>query len=143
MPGYGPAPANFAEQYAQDMADAAITYADAITVAATITGAASMTQLGGMCLAIECHLEGGWLWITDEDDNLPWNRPEHHTGWSVGIHAGDHLTQDHEEPVVFLTTTDTTLAGLRSVLTGALAQFTRTGPSPATRNLTTTTSPTG
>jgi hypothetical protein len=129
MPDFGPVPEDFADQYAQDMAAAAVMYADAVSLAATITGGAFITQLGGMCLAIECQLEGGWLWITDENDNLPWNREEHHTGWAVGIYAGDQATQDQDEPVVFLTTADATLAGLSAVLTRALGQFTRSGTS--------------
>lgn len=112
MAGFGPTPANWADRYVANMAAASQTYEDAIGAVDQVLPGAYMTQLGGMCLAIEAPIDGGWVWITDEKDNLPWDRA-HHQGWNVGLYLG------HDEgqiPVRSLETADSTLGGLMTVL---------------------------
>jgi len=77
---------------------------------------ASVTQTGGMCLAIEITLPNNHhVLVTDHCDPLPWSRDEQE-GWAVGIYpdnGGDATS-------LWLCETDTSiellLEGLRHVL---------------------------
>ncbi len=118
MAGLGPTPDNYADRYVSAMASASSTYEDVIGAVDHVLKGAFMTQLGGMCLAIEAPVEGGWVWITDRDDNLPWDRA-HHSGWNVGLYLGN--PEDEVEASCYQTTDDSSVGGLLEILASVLS----------------------
>ena len=115
MAGFGPTPDDFADRYVDAMNRATMTYEDVIGTVDHVLPGAFITQLGGMCLAIEARVEGGWVWVTDRDDNLPWDR-RHHAGWAVGLYLGNPAENDGTDTHRFGTTDDSSLGGLLSLL---------------------------
>jgi hypothetical protein len=113
MAGFGPTPTNWADRYVANMAYASEAYEDIIGAVDQVLPGAYMTQLGGMCLAIEAPIDGGWVWITDEEDNLPWNRARHQ-GWNIGLYLGHD--DEQRDPIRSLQTSDSTLGGLMTAL---------------------------
>lgn len=112
MSDFGPTPDNYADRYVSAMASASSTYEDVIGAVDHVLPGAFLTQLGGMCLAIETPVEGGWVWVTDRDDNLPWTR-SNHVGWCVGLYAG---TDEGQDPLRLDQTDDSSLGGLLALL---------------------------
>lgn len=115
MAGFGPTPENFADRYVRAMASVSDVYEDVINTVDQVLPGAFMTQLGGMCLAIEAPIDGGWVWITDQEDNLPWDRNEHR-GWRVGVYLGNPNTDEGSQPVRDAETADSSLGGLLHTL---------------------------
>jgi hypothetical protein len=104
------------------------TYRDAITVVAQVVGEvgdAWLTSLSGGNLAIEALIEGGWLWVTDEDDAFFGER-EHESGWSVAVYPGTPDTNETHHQRVFLSAHGTDLSILRQLLVQALHTFATT-----------------
>lgn len=118
MSGFGPTPDNYADRYVSAMAGASSTYEDVIGAVDHVLKGAFMTQLGGMCLAIEAPVEGGWVWVTDRDDNLPWDRA-HHSGWTVGLYLGD--PNEQFDATSYTSTDDSSLGGLLEILASVLS----------------------
>jgi len=72
--------------YDEAMAIGASRYADVLETLREEGLPAGFTQTGGMCAAIEVHLEGGHtLLVTDAEDCLAWDR-DSHRGWGVGLY---------------------------------------------------------
>ncbi|HVL38514.1 MAG TPA: hypothetical protein VM328_03890 [Fimbriimonadaceae bacterium] len=74
--------------YEAAMQHAADIYADGIAALRAKDIAASVTQTGGMCLAIEGAVPNGrgyWL-LTGSEGPLPWDREADLTGWGLGIY---------------------------------------------------------
>lgn len=115
MAGFGPLPTDWASRYEFNMRHAADQYEDAIGALNSVLSGAFMTQLGGMCLAIQVPIEGGWIWVSDEEDNLPWDRG-HHRGWHIGLYLGDPMTDEGSQPARDLSTSDSSLGGLLTTL---------------------------
>lgn len=113
MAGFGPTPENFADRYVRAMAGISEVYEDVINTVDQVLPGTFMTQLGGMCLAIEAPIDGGWVWITDEEDNLPWDRAEHR-GWNVGLYLG--RDDEQRDPIRNASTSDSSLGGLLHAL---------------------------
>jgi hypothetical protein len=125
MAGPGPTPADRASQFKGSMNTVNTVYRDAISTLAAITGTAQITQLGGMDLALESILEGGWMWITDLHDSLPWDRADHQ-GWWAGIYEGHmNQTEPGRKPIVWAEIDDTSMTALGQIVRSALAQFHR------------------
>ena len=84
--------------YDETMAWGARQYADVLDTLSEHGLPAEFTQTGGMCAALEVHLENGHiLLITDADDYLSWVRADH-DGWAVGLYeAGDR----NDGPIAF------------------------------------------
>ena len=113
-------------RYEQAMARAAAMYQDAVDAVDEALGSSSafITQLGGMCLAIEAPIEGGWLWVTDLQDNLSW-APDDRNGWTVGLYLGD--PDDSPDPTVTVHRSDAILSALREAITDGLTRLTAIG----------------
>lgn len=89
--------------YASTIRLGAAAYADALSLLRARGLTAELTQTGGMCAALLVRLEGGAvLLITDAEDDLAWNREDHH-GWGVGLYRGDDYG---EGPVLFASTNE-------------------------------------
>jgi len=97
-------------------------YRDAIALVADLVGHAHLTSLAGGNLAIEAVIEGGWLWVTDEDDALFGDR-DSETGWSVGVYPGTRDSNLEHRHRVFLSAHGTDLSVLRRLLSTALREF--------------------
>ena len=115
MAGFGPLPADYADRYVQQMAFASDLYGDVIGAVNEVLPGAFMTQLGGMCLAIEAPVEGGWVWVGDATDNLPWDRA-HHQGWQVHLYRGNPASDEAVDPLRYGSTDDSSLGGLMRLL---------------------------
>lgn len=97
-------------------------YRDALTVVSNVVGDADLISLGGGTMAIEAVLEGGWLWVTDEDDALFGDRSAE-TGWSVAVYPGTPLTNESRDLLAFVSAHGTSLDILHRILLDALRQF--------------------
>lgn len=86
---------SYVDRYEQQMRHATDLYADVLHALWAAELPATMTQTGGMCLAIELPTVNGWIWLTDREDVLSWERDEAH-GWACGLY--DNAT-DNAVPV--------------------------------------------
>jgi hypothetical protein len=94
------------------MAQADELYADVLSELKTSGYDATITQTGGMCLAIAISLDDGrTILVTDKDDILPWER-ESHSGWGIGLYTD----VNDAAPIQFVSVDD----GSPSALVGAL-----------------------
>jgi hypothetical protein len=98
------------------------SYSDVVGLVASVVGAAYLTWLGGGNMAVEAIIEGGWLWVTDEDDAFFGDRGEE-TGWSVGVYPGSPLADEVRYPRTFVSAHGTGLNTLRAILLDALRRF--------------------
>jgi hypothetical protein len=98
-------------------------YDDALANLRRVLGEAEFVSLGGGAMVIQCPLEGGWVWVTDEDDNLSPVRADN-SGWWVGIFTGRYEDQIGEaNPVVYASRYGTDVLSLMAALMQALAEF--------------------
>lgn len=98
-------------------------YDDALAGLRQALGEAEFVSLGGGAMVIQCPVEGGWVWVTDEDDNLS-SDLEDNSGWWVGIYAGRYEDQVGEaDPVVYASRFGTDVLLLMAALMEALAAF--------------------
>jgi hypothetical protein len=94
--------------YDAEMVRGANEYADILTALASADYIAGFTQTGGMCFAIQLHLnDGTYALVTDKDDVLAPTRSDHR-GWSIGIYD----PKDTSDPLRSESTDDSTAAGL-------------------------------
>lgn len=94
--------------YEEEMRRGAAEYSDVLAGLAAAGYNAEFTQTGGMCFAIQVHLNSAsYALITDKEEILAPTR-DGHRGWSIGIYD----LQDPSDPIRFESTDDGTLAGL-------------------------------
>lgn len=94
--------------YENEMRRGADEYADVITALAAAGYTTGFTQTGGMCFAIQLHLnDGTYALVTDKDDVLAPNRSDHR-GWTVAIYD----PKDTSDPIRAASTDDSTVTGV-------------------------------
>ncbi len=103
-------------------------YSDVIITLAQHGLEVSFTQTGGMNAALEATLDGGaYLMITDEEESLAWERPQH-AGWGVSLYRD---IEDREEPLAYTSSSQgdvlTLVALVRTVLDAGSRTNTVTG----------------
>lgn len=107
MAGIGPAPSDFADRYTSYMGQAEANYQDVLDALHAAEIPATMTQTGGMCLAITFPWSmGSYFLLTDQDDVLSFERDEEQ-GWRLGLYtedgdshpAGVDLEHDRKSPI--------------------------------------------
>jgi hypothetical protein len=96
------------------MRRAELTYSDAIAALRQLEVPATITQTGGMNLALTWQTAKGYYLVTDYEDSLPWNR-EHHQGWTLGRYDADDVLLD------WWTTSQADTDGLVKLLISAIA----------------------
>lgn len=75
--------------YGQTLDEAAKRYADVFAILKGAGFEASMTQTGGMCLAIEIKFDDNhYMWLTDSEDALSFDRNVS-DGWALGCYSND------------------------------------------------------
>lgn len=70
------------------MEDASKQYEDVLTALKNAEIPATMTQTGGMCLAITFPYRDGYFLLTDKDDVLSYERDEK-DGWNLGYYDAE------------------------------------------------------
>jgi hypothetical protein len=70
------------------MEDASKVYEDVLTALRNAEIPASITQTGGMCLAITFPYRDGYFLLTDQDDVLSYERDED-DGWNLGYYDSE------------------------------------------------------
>ena len=94
--------------YEEEMRRGAAEYSDILAGLTAAGYNAEFTQTGGMCFAIQVHLNSAsYALITDKEEILAPTR-DGHRGWSIGIYD----MQDTSDPIRFESTDDGTLSGL-------------------------------
>jgi hypothetical protein len=117
---------DFADRYVAAMNTATDTYQDVLDALNAAEIPATLTQTGGMCLAITFPWrDGAEFLLCDKDDSLSWERAET-DGWAVGLYDYDGvtilldgepvLTDDHKRPDTAVTLV---MSALRAVKTPA------------------------
>lgn len=80
------------QDYDREMHRGSDAYRDALEALKAGGLPAQFTQTGGMCAALEVHLERGYLLITDAGEELPWDRDDQ-LGWGVGFYDSEDVSE--------------------------------------------------